>query len=72
MKATLQAWGNGGCGPFLDVTIERGRTDTLLLVTLSEPQESVEIDGLDLWRAILALLSDPEASGLKKSPFELE
>jgi hypothetical protein len=72
MKVSLRAYINDGVGAPIEVEIEKGRTrGHLRLKVISEYEyDNLEIDGLSLWRAILALMASPEASGLKKDDFE--
>ena len=71
MKVVLE-----GTGASLGHTVEVKRDrdwGPLTLTPLAGERlgEPIEIDGLDLWRAVLALMADPEANGLRKDPFAL-
>jgi hypothetical protein len=67
-KVIIPAYTNAGMGPRIDLEIELGDQPGYLRLTTT-PEDSIEVSGLDLWRAVLALMADPEAHKLKKNKF---
>lgn len=63
MNVKITVYRNG-VGPADELVLERGTVSRMLKLTL--PETTVELSGLDLWRAVMALMSNPEAYGLKK------
>ncbi len=72
MKVCIRGYLNRGCGPSVEIELERGNTgESVRMRVLTEYEyDDLEIDAVDLWRALLALLSDPEKHGLRKPTFD--